>query len=657
MSNEDENLDGAAFDDLVAAISRVDIRGDVSASSAPDVELARALGQMADEHRSSQSQPSREDPTTATGGRSPSHAHAPVVEEPAARTVSTPVGRSGGRDGGCGEERGDDGGTLATAASAATAEAGAVEEEGCADLPKPRPKLVVRYKRENVTPATTPDKVFPEAGSSGGVDSSSSAAPASASASASAAAGSSSSSSSSHASVAFVKTEEDEEEEVAAAVEEVPSPPPPPPRSPPASADAFSAPPMTVTTAGSVSSPPPQALAADEAASSSVAAPDFLPQPHQLHAHAAPSGRAHRPRVEECKPDKVHPTPQRKPRSKRDSHPPPAAGRASAFAAFREAKREEAKETAEYTAEAAAAAAEALAGDLRDKVALTSAAAEAEAEAGEQKKRGGARSMRDGGAVGVVGLVYSDIMELHEGPPQHFERPARHAAVVAKIQKDGLERRCEAIAARLADDDELLTCHTREHIDAVESTFDASSPEAVQGLGDIFWTEHTARCARLATGSACEAAAAVAAGTVHRALAVVRPPGHHAECQRAMGFCFYNNTAVAARTALRQPGVERVLLLDWDVHHGNGIQDILYDDPAVMYVSLHRYGNDFYPGTGAVSEVGRGPGSGFNVNVPWEEKALGGAGAPRGDCGWGGVGGVSPWSPGFYQMCLLCVCQ
>ena len=92
-----------------------------------------------------------------------------------------------------------------------------------------------------------------------------------------------------------------------------------------------------------------------------------------------------------------------------------------------------------------------------------------------------------------------------------------------------------------------------------------------------------------------------------------------------VGFCFYNNAAVAARTALRHPGVNRVLILDWDVHHGNGIQDILYEDPDVMYVSLHRHGNDFYPGTGAADETGRGAGAGYNVNVSWEEKALGDA--------------------------------
>ena len=296
-----------------------------------------------------------------------------------------------------------------------------------------------------------------------------------------------------------------------------------------------------------------------------------------------------------------------------------AASDAESASAEAIAEAEDAAAAAATAAAAAAAAVDALAVDLEAKAALGPAAA-------NKGGAGAGRAMRDGGAVGAVGLVYSDIMELHEGPPHHLECPARHAAVVAKIRKDGLENRCVALLARLAEDDELLTCHSRAHIDTVEGTFDPVSRETVQGgHGDIFWTEHTARCARLATGSTCEAVAAVATGEVHRALAVVRPPGHHAECQRAMGFCFYNNTAVAARTALQLPGVNRVLLLDWDVHHGNGIQDILYDDPTVMYISLHRYGNGFYPGTGGMEEVGKDAGTGYTVNVPWGDKGLGDA--------------------------------
>ena len=244
----------------------------------------------------------------------------------------------------------------------------------------------------------------------------------------------------------------------------------------------------------------------------------------------------------------------RKPRSKVKTKPRDP----SSFAAFREMRREETKAETE---------ADQLASMLEKKVSI--------AELDTPSRRGGrkapARAVRSGEDVGVVGLCYSDVMELHEGPAQHFERPARHAATVARMKKDGLEDKCALIAAREATDEELLTCHSREHLAYVANAFDHTSDEAVQGVGDIYWTEHTERCARTAAGSACEAAAAVASGTCHRAFAVVRPPGHHAECARAMGFCFYNNTAVAARAALAAHShVNRVLLLDWDVHHGNG---------------------------------------------------------------------------------------
>jgi len=317
--------------------------------------------------------------------------------------------------------------------------------------------------------------------------------------------------------------------------------------------------------------------------------------------------------------DRPFPTPERRPRSKLPKKKP--SRQRSAFATFRDAKRQEKKEVAASTDDAVDALAAAFEKTVSLSVASPPAGSTRRASAFAARAP---RSMRDEN-VGVVGLSFSDVMELHEGPPAHFERPARHAAVVAKFFKEGLEGRCERVPARLATDDELLLCHSQSHLDAVESTFDASKDEAVQGEGDIYWTTHTARCARTAAGSAAAVAAAVAAGSIHRGFAVVRPPGHHAECARAMGFCFYNNAAIAARVALRQPGVERVLVLDWDVHHGNGIQDVLYDDPKVMYASLHRHGNGFYPGTGDIDECGIREGVGYNVNIPWAEKGLGDA--------------------------------
>ncbi|EIE24210.1 histone deacetylase, partial [Coccomyxa subellipsoidea C-169] len=112
-------------------------------------------------------------------------------------------------------------------------------------------------------------------------------------------------------------------------------------------------------------------------------------------------------------------------------------------------------------------------------------------------------------------------------------------------------------------------------------------------------------------------------GAVQNGAAIVRPPGHHAESGMAMGFCYFNNAGLAARAA-QAAGARRVLVLDWDVHHGNGTQHIFEHDPGVMYMSIHRYdGGHFYPGTGAVKEVGRGAGEGFTVNVPWPMGGMG----------------------------------
>lgn len=120
--------------------------------------------------------------------------------------------------------------------------------------------------------------------------------------------------------------------------------------------------------------------------------------------------------------------------------------------------------------------------------------------------------------------------------------------------------------------------------------------------------------ARLSAGGALRAVDAVVSGEAQSAFALIRPPGHHAEADRPKGFCLFNNIAIAARHALRQPGLERVLIVDFDVHHGNGTQDIFYADPAVLFISSHQQG--IYPGTGAIDETGTGRGVGFNVNLP-----------------------------------------
>ena len=145
----------------------------------------------------------------------------------------------------------------------------------------------------------------------------------------------------------------------------------------------------------------------------------------------------------------------------------------------------------------------------------------------------------------------------------------------------------------------------------------STSGRRVQLDADTYASPDTQIVARLAAGAAV-AGVGYALDQHSPAMAFVRPPGHHAERDRAMGFCLYNNAAIAAAHALSR-GLERVVVIDYDVHHGNGIQSIFYDDPRVLYISTHQY--PFYPGTGAASEIGNGAGTGFTFNIPLEAGA------------------------------------
>ena len=392
------------------------------------------------------------------------------------------------------------------------------------------------------------------------------------------------------------------------------------------------------------------------AASSSAASFSFRPKGTEEEDAAKDAASASAFVKEEQKPNRrgaelraslPHSTPTRKARSKRDTRPRHSepSSRLSAFATFREQRRSALAEKNERKKASSSPNARARPEELADhlggddgalfKDAEVDALADALAAGATldvtPSRRTPARALALADPNNkvltqkTVGLCYSDVMELHAGPAFHFERPARHAETVERFKRRGLESRCVPIEARPATDAELLLVHSQTHLDAVKTTFDASSDGAeVQGEGDIYWTKHTEKCARVAAGSAAAAALAVASGALHRAFAVVRPPGHHAECARAMGFCFFNNTVVAARAALTAypERIKKILLVDWDVHHGNGIQDLTYDDDAILYVSLHRRQEGFYPETGDADEIGHGKGRGHNINVPWPEKGL-----------------------------------
>src|SRR3982751_5834036 len=204
-------------------------------------------------------------------------------------------------------------------------------------------------------------------------------------------------------------------------------------------------------------------------------------------------------------------------------------------------------------------------------------------------------------------LISSPRFGEHTTPPGHPERPER-AEVFDQVANDWRDRDGRVVEPRPATREELLRVHDAAHVEAIEKT----NGRAVMLDADTFTSPESYDVALLAAGAAVQAAAH-ALDTGGTTIAQGRPPGHHAERGAAMGFCLFNNIAVAAAAMIAR-GLSRVAVVDIDVHHGNGTQWIFYDDPRVLYVSTHQF--PFYPGTGAASEAGTGNGAGFTFNVP-----------------------------------------
>jgi acetoin utilization deacetylase AcuC-like enzyme len=208
-----------------------------------------------------------------------------------------------------------------------------------------------------------------------------------------------------------------------------------------------------------------------------------------------------------------------------------------------------------------------------------------------------------------VFVFFDDAMLEHDPGPWHPERPDRLEAIVQKLKGSPVAG-VRWTAPRPAPREAIERVHAPEYVDLIEGLRGRSAnldPDTSVSPGSV-------TAAFLAAGAALDATAAVTSGAASSAAALVRPPGHHAEAGRAMGFCLFNNIAIAAAHARADPGCQRVLIVDWDVHHGNGTQHAFADRPDVLYFSTHRY--PFYPGTGAADEVGTGEGAGFTVNVP-----------------------------------------
>lgn len=208
-------------------------------------------------------------------------------------------------------------------------------------------------------------------------------------------------------------------------------------------------------------------------------------------------------------------------------------------------------------------------------------------------------------------VIHTPRFANHLTPPGHPERSERAetmAAVVERFRKDG----GTVAEPRRASDADLIRVHSRQFVDAISGT----RGRAVMLDPDTFTSPESDEVARLAAGAVLSGVDRVMDGPRQsRAFAVVRPPGHHAEADRAMGFCLYNSVAAGAAYA-RSRGSDRVAIVDYDVHHGNGTQWIFYEDPTVLFISSHQF--PFYPGTGAADERGRGAGLGFTLNLPLE---------------------------------------
>jgi acetoin utilization deacetylase AcuC-like enzyme len=210
-------------------------------------------------------------------------------------------------------------------------------------------------------------------------------------------------------------------------------------------------------------------------------------------------------------------------------------------------------------------------------------------------------------------LLYQHAAFLEHQTGQHPERPQRLVAIGRQLERTGLDRRCQRPQWQPATDERLARVHAIEYARRLDAFAQAGGGRFEE---DTVVSPQSVQVARLAAGAVCDAVGRVLRGEDRNALCLVRPPGHHALRAEAMGFCLFNNVAVAAHAALAEHRLDRLLIVDWDVHHGNGTQDTFWADPRVGFLSIHRW--PFYPGTGAADETGTGPGLGTTVNVPVE---------------------------------------
>uniref|UniRef100_A0A1B0FCJ5 Histone deacetylase n=1 Tax=Glossina morsitans morsitans TaxID=37546 RepID=A0A1B0FCJ5_GLOMM len=228
-----------------------------------------------------------------------------------------------------------------------------------------------------------------------------------------------------------------------------------------------------------------------------------------------------------------------------------------------------------------------------------------------------------------VCYVYDELMLQHENPHKqgHPEQPKRIRKIFEMHGEYKLLERMKRLPSRFATIDEICLVHTRAHVNLMRRI---CGEDKLQDVGakynSVYFHPKTFDCASLAAGSVLQVVDKVLEGGARSGVCIIRPPGHHAESNEPHGFCIFNNVAIAALYAIRDHGLKRVLIVDWDVHHGNGTQHIFESNPNVLFISVHRYDNGaFFPKSkdGDFDAVGKGAGIGFNVNIPWNKKGMG----------------------------------
>jgi acetoin utilization deacetylase AcuC-like enzyme len=209
-----------------------------------------------------------------------------------------------------------------------------------------------------------------------------------------------------------------------------------------------------------------------------------------------------------------------------------------------------------------------------------------------------------------TGIVYDPIF-LKYDQPGHPENSKRLVSVMKGLEENKLLQRVKQLESRVAETNEIVICHTQEYVQYVKEISE-------KGGGyldpDTYSNTYSFIAAATAVGSCIDLTKAVIKGELKNGFALLRPPGHHALRDRAMGFCLFGNIAIASKISLHQPGIKRVAIVDFDVHHGNGTQALVGDDPNILFISSHQY--PFYPGTGSIHEIGQGDAEGTIINIP-----------------------------------------